>query len=942
LISRTLTVFAYLFCSILGWSIARAENDWQVSSHPYRIQLRLSESIEEPTAVAVDINKLLEKLRKVSVDQLNEETFAFERGVVVNPHSGKAIGRFELVREDKPFDVDGDYAKLQQGNGPWIGFSPAKMKFDAVQIGEQTRTALMIEEQQIANAKLYQPVKLEPGRNYLLEYWIMMEAKDNEMDVMIHHPEHRLFSQAAHSYVNRLPPEGKWTKQRMLFRPQESTVESDSKRESIETHLQISHAFIGRGGVADLQLQPVAWKLAIEPDEPVEEVHLYGMARAGHRLAVPTDEILGSAEPRESINCEFGEAERQDLNEDAIIVSNGELAAWTVDPALPLKVGAITTYRPESPRLGAVRINCFPGGSTSVLIAVNSNTPRLKNLTATADLPCSVTFHRLATIPVYDGPTVQGELKGKLIETRYDAMVPLDYKLDPDSTDGHHLIVATVTPTEDMAHGKHSGHVELNIDGETLSLPVELRVSSLVIKPKRHFGSLFGAVLFNRAAKKGEADMAEDAVSIASFHGLEGEDLIPHKPTFDSGNDTVDVSLNVRELAEHYFHTLLDNHLLPRCPDLYLSYNYEVVERGPELAPELKNWDFSNGFDQAIKEFVIDRDMPWFTVFHSNGHLMHMLRLGNGTTYSIEANPGDPNWIQLPREEFDKLVGDFFDAVAKHLDELGILDRAIFVIDESGFETYGNIFAYVTAMKSRPYAKRIKIGHTSYKVSTWTHRLPNGKLLMDEVLDVPMPINDEHFNFFEPEWGTRFEKPKTQWVYHVESDHLNLENAGLSSIFLPLKLAHFGVSGWYDWESFMWSLPYAYLPGERGGFKYGTGPVTNPWINPFYHHGPGVLSFFYPPAPRGPANVPTDLVIPSFRLTLMRDGIQERSLLEVLQAGRDDGGKELKVNKQRLAEAQTELDSLWPDNPVQWYLGYDAHAKARRVLYDLAMESATP
>jgi hypothetical protein len=913
---RLLTVWICLSICGIAWSAASG-NEWKVSTHPYRASLKLPKKIEGPTLVKVDVAELLEKVGEVAVDQINEETFAFERAVVVNPRTNNVVGRFVLVREDKPFDVDGDFAKLKEGKAPWIGFSPQKMTFEEVHLGEQPLTALMIEEQQIANAKLEQLVELEPGRNYLLEYWIMMEAKDNEMDVMLHHPEHVLFSQVAHSYSNRLPPHGEWTRKQVLFRPQ-------AKGESMEARLQISHAFIGRGGVADLKLQPVAWKLAIEPDEPVEDLQVYGIARAGHRLTVPSDEMIAT-EDVETVSCEMGEAESQNINKDGILISNGDLSAWTVDPALPMKVGAIAGYKPSSPQKQLAQVDVISGGSSSVVIAVNSKTTRLDNMTATCDLPASVAFHRLATIPVYDGPTVQGELKGKLIETRYDAMVPLDYKLDPDSADGHHLVVATITPNEQTSPGTHVGRIKLSIDGGMLELPVELRVAPLSIKPKRHFGSLFGAVLFDRAAKKGEADMAEDAISIASFHGHKGA----AKPA------------SSRALAERYFHSLLDNHLLPRCPDLYMNYTYKVVDRGPGLAPEITDWDFSNGFDQAVKDFVIDRDMPWFTVYHSNGHLMHMHRV-NGVTYSIDANPNDPNWVHLSRKEFDKLIADYFDAIAKHLDELGILDRAIFVIDESGFETYDNMLAYVAAMKSRPFSKQIKIGHTSYKTSTWTHRLPNGELLMDEVLDVPMPINDEHFNFFEPEWGSRFKKPKIQWVYHVESDHLNLENAGLSSIFLPLKLSHFGVSGWYDWESFMWSLPYAHLPGERGGFKYGTGPVMNPWINPFYHHGPGVLSFFYPPDPRGPADEPTDLVIPSFRLTLMRDGIQERALLEVLQAGRDDDGKQVQVDNQRLSKAEDKLKSLWPGNPVQWYLSYDAHANARSILYDLAMEAAAP
>jgi hypothetical protein len=71
----------------------------------------------------------------------------------------------------------------------------------------------------------------------------------------------------------------------------------------------------------------------------------------------------------------------------------------------------------------------------------------------------------------------------------------------------------------------------------------------------------------------------------------------------------------------------------------------------------------------------------------------------------------------------------------------------------------------------------------------------------------------------------------------------------------------------------------------------------------------------------------------------MRDGIQQRAMLEVLKAGRDDEGNELKVNKVKLAEAEKQLNILWAENPVQWYLSYDAYSQARRQLQDLAMES---
>ena len=211
-------------------------------------------------------------------------------------------------------------------------------------------------------------------------------------------------------------------------------------------------------------------------------------------------------------------------------------------------------------------------------------------------------------------------------------------------------------------------------------------------------------------------------------------------------------------------------------------------------------------------------------------------------------------------------------------------------------------------------------------------RLPNGNLILDEVMDIPAPDNDDHFNFFEPEYNARMKIPgKLQWVYYVETDHFDLLNAGLSTVITPLKLRNFGGSGWLCWGSFIWSFPY--FKTDTVGPEHVSGQVVNPWLNPFYHHGPGMLSFFYPPDPRGPTDEPTDKIVPSYRLALMRDGIQLHGLLEVLSRGVDDSGKKIKVNKQKLAEAEAELSRLWADNTVQWYISYGSYRRAMELLY---------
>ena len=73
-------------------------------------------------------------------------------------------------------------------------------------------------------------------------------------------------------------------------------------------------------------------------------------------------------------------------------------------------------------------------------------------------------------------------------------------------------------------------------------------------------------------------------------------------------------------------------------------------------------------------------------------------------------------------------------------------------------------------------------------------------------------------------------------------------------------------------------------------------------------------------------------MVPSYRLSLMRDGIEARALLEVLEAGRDDAGNELEVDADKLKQAQEELEKLWADNTVQWYISYGAYEKAGKLL----------
>lgn len=907
---------------------------WHDPASPYRLKLSLDKAVSGPTVIELSQQQLIDALGEVAVDIVDTVNLPYDRLKLIDPATGETVGGFKLVRQGKPFEIDGDFSGLRRGESPWLGYTPDTMRFERGTLGGETRTALIITKEKVANQKLQQTVSLTPGHRYLLEYWIRMDMQDNLAGVMLYDPDLALFAQQPHSYINKMPPRGRWERRQMLFRPKVERAELAVRPDPEDAYLRVTHAFVGTAGVADLRLQEVAWELVLDADRPVQELELYAVARAGHHLTAPTPDVILDRAPASTVDVAQIEADRQDLNPEAVLVESGGVRAWTIANELPLKLDTVAGYAPDAPNAAPLaRVDLFRGGAATLVIAVDAGEPRLDGLVAESDLPIAPEFHRLATIPVYDGPTVDGEIMGKSLGTRYEAMVPLDYALDPNIDSGIHLITATFTADAASAPGTSQGSITLTLPGDRgeLNIPVELRVAPLTINPARYFGTDFGGSHFLTRYREGHGPFTEDGISLAEFHGLTAQGLEPPNMIGLSIPDNPDSRTTpVRRLAEKYFHKMIDFHVLPESPALYAYFKYDVVERGEGQAPALSNWDFSGGYDDAIDELVIGRDMPWLVVGRSNGYLMDRINLANGKTYSTKPNPDNPRWVQLPKDQFLQLAGDYWDAFAQHLDEKGVLDRAMFVIDECGAETYETILEYAQALDARPYAAQIKIGHTMYKPSAWIYRTADGDLLMDKVLDVPMPDNDDEFNFFEPEWNARLDNgAKDQWVYYVETDHMNLQNAGLSTIVAPLKLQHFGADGWYCWASFIWSIPYPYKgEGVMASFGYKSCPVINPWLNPFYHHGPGQLSFFYPPDPRGPAEQPTDLVIPSYRLTLMRDGIQLHALIDVL---RD------KLDREEIDAIEVTVRPLWADNPTQWYLNYQLYREGRRQLYDAVM-----
>ncbi|MBI5396841.1 MAG: DUF4091 domain-containing protein [Verrucomicrobia bacterium] len=455
-------------------------------------------------------------------------------------------------------------------------------------------------------------------------------------------------------------------------------------------------------------------------------------------------------------------------------------------------------------------------------------------------------------------------------------------------------------------------------------LPIRVRVLPVTAQPIKHFGTCFGNQHLLASYAKGDT-YTEHGIPVADFHGLDRKTRAT-----PAGADAL------RKLARDYIHRMLDFDIEPHAPTMLAGFTYKVVENPNGGPPKLTDWDFAE-FDRSLEMFA-RRGLRDICVDHSNGDILNTKRLINQVTYSYTPppKPNAPRWRQLSEDEFWRLVGDYYEQFASHLAAKGWLDGAYILLDESSVASDPVIRRFAQTLRAQPHARQLRLLNTHYHTAIYTSRLNgghDGPLTMEGVLDVFVPQNNDHYNFWPEDdiWPRdRGPLPK-HWVYYTETDHLDLPHAGLSTELMALKCRWLGAQGMLIWGSFVWSMPYK-RTDERDWGGGTSGPVMNPWINPNYAHGQGLLSFFYPPDPRGPAKEPTLKITPSYRWALLRDGLQDNALWEIAKAGVDDAGKPVRVPETVRCSLQSQLDATFI-NPVQWRVSRPHHHAWRDALY---------
>lgn len=82
---RSLAATSLIGAAVMAPLVHAESADWAVPENPYRVSIQLDEPVSSPAALDLDAQPIIDAVAAIAVDQVNHETFAFEKAVLVNP-----------------------------------------------------------------------------------------------------------------------------------------------------------------------------------------------------------------------------------------------------------------------------------------------------------------------------------------------------------------------------------------------------------------------------------------------------------------------------------------------------------------------------------------------------------------------------------------------------------------------------------------------------------------------------------------------------------------------------------------------------------------------------------------------------------------------------------------------------------------------------------------
>ena len=220
-------------------------------------------------------------------------------------------------------------------------------------------------------------------------------------------------------------------------------------------------------------------------------------------------------------------------------------------------------------------------------------------------------------------------------------------------------------------------------------------------------------------------------------------------------------------------------------------------------------------------------------------------------------------WSQQDRED----AADYWNPRAQYLRDNGWIDDTFVGVDEPRSHSGDKeaVRLLIETCRTRPYAKYIKWFGYVYHADIWDQ--------FRGYFNVITQINNDMApSGLSPKGAALLPTGDEHWIYWTDSTHGWIDAPGITHRLWVPKLKAFNVKGFSVWGIMQW--------WDEGTSDY----CDNPWIDPRSNWGNGILAFFYPPSSLGAGLPAKDMsIVPSLRLVLTRDGIEDYEYATILE-----------------------------------------------------------
>ena len=651
---------------------------------------------------------------------------------------------------------------------------------------------------------------------------------------------------------------------------------------------------------------------------------LYYQPMGTHFLMVP--ERRHEAIPEQTADLRgFGPAEKYEGRTRHRLAEHPRAALWFAETTVKLTPSTPVPQKHEP----VIRVSCARNERQSFQVVVTPRRALHVGAVVVSDLVNGAGRIGADAIAVKQIEYVPVRIMSDISPTDYRGWIgdplapPKPGLLTPEL--GNRAFWITVDVAADARSGTYSGTLRIEGEAEAESLfetPLELTVYNFALPEYSPLQGHFGGQYFVKPCVFPK-DNGPPTRLIDHYGVRSREDL--------------------QKLTTAIYTEMVRNKFPPKNAALYtpIGMNWEPPPEGlnvdkPNNFFRLYDWDFT-AFNEQMRHFIDELKMNQICIYHTNPRalniFMHLpgreldeypssspfvcyawqsFREATFVGYDIDEKHSYRKLAKdITRNQYDRLVLDFFRAIAGNLEEHGWLKFATIMIDETHHDRF--LLHFLRLLKSDPLTARIKTGTCVQGLSYFTNPEFNG------LFDYYMPQLDENYNRWEPfyftDYGIQPERAKL-WNYVVHGTRFAIDAPGINNRQIGLDLWKRGASGYVCWETLLHSH-------TRGDSQHRQ--VDNVWLEPFTSFGNGALSFLYPPCRDGTRPKEPDFTVtPSLRLEAHREGFDDYEyawLLDQAMQAAQKAGKDVSAAEAIFADIQRFFHNanLWSQNDA-WFL----------------------